>query len=1701
GESTTGSLTIETLDTEPTAVDDTAETENDSAVTYNVLTNNDNTSDTQGADGATLTAASLRDDTQGTVSIAADGNVTFTPAAGVDGDVVIDYTITDADGDTSSATLTIKVTDSVPTTPDSDGNPATDSPTAVVDEDALDGVAGGNGDAVGAGRDASGSLGYSFGADGAGNFTWLTDGLSALGLQSRGDALSYSVSADGQTLTGSAGSRTVLEVVHKNGNYTVTLSDVLDHPTANTEDDIALAVKYQIADADDSKAEGTLNVSVDDDSPTASASEPTYRGTVNLVGDGGFNSSPGMLPDNWYYSDTTSNYETEVSKDPNIAEYETNSSNTGGLFGDLDGQNLDDSDGDDVIEYAMVDTGSNPLVARIDGDSSRDGVQQLSAGVYQYSFDLGHGGWGYTNNVEHFRVDLYNADTDTVVKQLVRDTYNQLPVEGGSSSYTTYEDQFEITTAGNYYLVFTAEDSDTGGRGKDFVVDRVAIASVGTMLDEDGLPGGVGGGVGDAPGVAVTEGTGKLNFAFGADGPGSISWLTQGQPALSSGDVDLVWTVNGNMLTASKGTTGPEILTVELLTDSSGTQTGDYRVTLKGPLDHAAGRNENDLEFAVKYGVSDFDGDTAQGTIQIKVDDDSPTTSASEPTYRGTVNLVGDGGFNSSPGELPDNWYYSDTVSNYETRVSKDPNVSDYNANSNNAGGLFGDLGGQNLDDNDGRDVIEYAMVDNESNPLVAMIDGDSSQDGVQKLSAGVYQYAFDLGHRGGFPSGSEFRVDLYDADANAVVKQLEKGAYNTLPNPGGSASYKTFEGQFEITNAGNYYLVFTAENSDPGGIGRDFVIDRVAIASVGTMLDEDGLSGGVGGGVGDAPGVAVTEGTGKLNFAFGADGPGSINWLAQGQPALSSGGVGLVWTVNGNMLTATKGSTGPEILTVELLTDGSGTQTGDYRVILKGPLDHATGRNENDLSFAVKYSVSDSDGDTAQGTVQIKVDDDTPVAHNDSTTAAEDTAVTYNVLGNDRQGAEGAQLTAATLADSSKGSVSWTSDGKVTFTPAAGVEGNVVINYTITDGDGDNSTAKLTVNVAPDSVPKTPETDGDANTNPATAVVDEDGLTNGNIGGAGDVAGSNTLSTGTLGYSFGGDGKGGFNWLTSGLPTNLKSGGQSLSWSSSADGRTLTAKTAAGKEALVIKLTNVDTGAYSVTLKAPLDHASGNNENDIDFAASYRITDKEGDRADGKLNIKIDDDTPIAQPEPASEIEAGRPITINVLANDKPGADGASVTQAALKDPANGTVVVNENGTISFQPAHGFHGKAEIVYTLTDTDGDTSDATAAVTVFCHQENLVEDGGFENDLGNMWYQARFSNPDIPLTSKDDVDDDGRSDELRHPSGNNSTNSGGLFGMVSGDNANESGSLASTYDGPGVAIVGKLGKLYPDEMYQYAFDLRSNGTGSDDSEYMVQLYNATTNNVVAMLERGGLATLPNRDQDYKTFSDSFDVAEEGEYYVLFRNTEKINKNDNPGYQDGDYSIDRVVFTEACDIADHGDTKVGTSVAETLTGGDKDDSLEGAGGNDTLFGGKGNDVLHGGAGNDTLIGGEGDDVMVLGMGADILEWSLSDKGYSGNPAEDVVMDFGLGEYGSDGEADKLDIADLLDGGRDSNIGQYLYAEEDGKGNTVLYVKSDGGIGANGDNADQTITLAGVSMGGQGSSDFINQLLTNKQLDIDS
>jgi VCBS repeat-containing protein len=120
-------------------------------------------------------------------------------------------------------------------------------------------------------------------------------------------------------------------------------------------------------------------------------------------------------------------------------------------------------------------------------------------------------------------------------------------------------------------------------------------------------------------------------------------------------------------------------------------------------------------------------------------------------------------------------------------------------------------------------------------------------------------------------------------------------------------------------------------------------------------------------------------------------------------------------------------------------------------------------------------FSIQDSSGafDATPNTFTLNVSavNDAPVAGDDSLTTPEDTAATYTVADlvtpNDSD-ADGDTLTITAVDNPTNGTVVLNADGSVTFTPATNFNGVASFEYTISDGNGGEDTATVTVDVTP---------------------------------------------------------------------------------------------------------------------------------------------------------------------------------------------------------------------------------------------------------------------------------------------------------------------------------------------------------------------------------------------------------------------------------------------------------------------------------------------------------------------------------------------------------------------------------------------------------------------------------------------------------
>ena len=434
------------------------------------------------------------------------------------------------------------------------------------------------------------------------------------------------------------------------------------------------------------------------------------------------------------------------------------------------------------------------------------------------------------------------------------------------------------------------------------------------------------------------------------------------------------------------------------------------------------------------------------------------------------------------------------------------------------------------------------------------------------------------------------------------------------------------------------------------------------------------------------------------------------------------------------------------------------GTITYEYE--LDQPVTNDASHTDNFLE-EVGISVTDQSNIVSSGSLVISIIDDALLAKNDidNVAANQFTPETGNVLtgvgtssgatGADKISADGVSISTVVSDNVSANVV--TDDGttltiegqygtlilnkttgEYSYERHEGTPGGVneVFTYTLVDGDGDSSTASLTL-VIGNSAPLVtlPSSDGES------TKVYESGLNNGGSKASTDKE----TTSGTIAFT-----------SPDGLASQdaVKLGGHTLTTADQTFSDGLTARYEYNSA------TGTGTIHYSYTLPA---NTSGDNTN-ATFAVE--VTDIDGDKtASGDLVINIIDDAPVAKPDTNSitEDSVPNPVSGNVLTGgvssgdtaDTQGADKANVSgvqagtvasgehvaNGALNTAVNGeygTLILRADGSYTYQlnnnntDVNALKDNQSLQdvfsYTITDGDGDKSTATITITINGHTD-------------------------------------------------------------------------------------------------------------------------------------------------------------------------------------------------------------------------------------------------------------------------------------------------------------------------------------------------------------------------------------------
>ncbi|EPW6813377.1 tandem-95 repeat protein, partial [Vibrio parahaemolyticus] len=421
----------------------------------------------------------------------------------------------------------------------------------------------------------------------------------------------------------------------------------------------------------------------------------------------------------------------------------------------------------------------------------------------------------------------------------------------------------------------------------------------------------------------------------------------------------------------------------------------------------------------------------------------------------------------------------------------------------------------------------------------------------------------------------------------------------------------------------------------------------------------------------------------------------------------------------------------GPKNGTVIVNNDGTVTYTPD---------DNYVGKD------TFTYVVT-SGGVSESTTVEVNVTpvNDAPVAKDDIATTQEDTAVTIDVLTNDTD-VDGDTLSIQSASvPSDQGTVEIV-DGKLVFTPAENFNGHAEITYTVTDGQLTDE-AKVTVTVNPVNDAPTIKVD-------AVESITEDAVSIDTVVAALTVRDTDTPED-QLAVSLENNSNGYF--VLVGYEVKLTQAGVDAVNNDELNLKDLTISasvsdgvnpTASDSDSLIVNRVNdaptvenaiadqelsEDFATYTIDLNDAFKDSdsalnfsvSGNSnvlvsiENGIatisptaDWNGSetltFTATDPSGESISQTVNFTV---APVADivADKATVVE-DTPTIIKVLGNDTFEGDDQVVSLDTNNGPANGTVSVNPDGSVTYTPNDNYHGTDSFTYIV--TSGGVSEST-----------------------------------------------------------------------------------------------------------------------------------------------------------------------------------------------------------------------------------------------------------------------------------------------------------------------------------------------------------------------------------------------------
>jgi len=1044
-------LTATVTNPAPTANNDSVTTAEDTPIpAINVLGND---VDPDG-DPLTVTAASAPN---GTVTINPDGTLNYVPNANFNGTDVITYVISDGNGGTSTASVTVTVT------------PVNDAPVAV-------------NDAIGTNEDQPvtiGVLGNDSDVDG--------DSLTVSAATSPNGTVR--INPDGTiTFTPSPNFNgpTTITYTISDGNggtttatVTVNVAPVNDAPvaspsTANTTEDTPVIVPVLANDTDVDGNPLTVTaatapngtVTILPDGTVQYTPNPNFNGTDTITytisdGQGGFSTSTvtvtvGAAND----APTVTPIAPQTANDADLVNLPV-----AGNFADLDG---------DALTYAAVGLPAgltiDPVTGVISGTIDRS-ASQLNNGVYSVTVTASDGNGGTVSTTFSWSVEnpgpsatndagSTNEDTPVTISVLANDNDpddDPLTVTSATAPNGTVvinpDGTITYTPNANFNgtdtITYTISDGQ-GGTSTATVTITVAPVNDAPVVDtpipaQSGLDSApvsfpVAGNFTDLDGDTLSFTATGLPPGLTISATGVISGMLTPGASQGGPNADGIYTIS---VTASDGNGG----TV--------TTTFTYTVTNPAPTaanDSAITNEDTPVVIPVLANDSDPDGDplvvtsasSPDGNVVINVDGTITFTPA--PNFNGTTTITyaisdGNGGTATATVNVTVNPVNDAPV--VDTPIANQTGV-DSGTVSIPVAGNFSDLDG---------DTLTYAVVGLPAgltmDPATGLITG-TINPAASQVNGGVYTVTVTASDGNGGTVTTSFTYTVTNpapvaTDDNATTNEDTPVVIPVLANdsdPDGDPLIVTSASSPDgtvVINA-NGTITFTPNPNFNGSTTITYTISD---------------------GNGGASTATVDVTVNPVNDAPTNDTP---------LPAQTNVDGAVVSVATAANFSDLDGDT----LTFSAVGLPTGLSIDPATGLITGTINAAASQTNGGL-YSVTVTVSDGNGGTASSTFNWTVTNPPPVAANDTASTNEDTPVTISVLANDND-PDGDSLT-VTSASSPNGTVVINPDGTLNYIPRADFNGTDIITYTISDGNGGTDTATVTVTVTP--VNDAPRTNG----------------------------------------------------------------------------------------------------------------------------------------------------------------------------------------------------------------------------------------------------------------------------------------------------------------------------------------------------------------------------------------------------------------------------------------------------------------------------------------------------------------------------------------------------------------------------------------------------------------------------------------------